>query len=413
MGGTTLLAVATSGIWLLVLSWRLLQLVDKVEDKNSSRTPVRTSSFSSLKSNRSLVEQHSHDAGLFLDNRTLHKLPTNEMIKSLFGKEPVVARAEVNRNQNMLQIVEKNEDKRSIRTPMSTSPLSSLASSRSWAAKHFREAGLFLDNNTLHKLPTNEEITSLFGEEPVVVGTSVNNSQQCFDFFYRVPDPEKRWIGVGGLFNTGTNLLHQLLQQNCIMSTDNSVKWQVPWGKHAFATLSRSKTAPGSKGIVKDDGLVVVAVRDPYEWAKSMCQNPYIIEWEPTQTCPNLTAKVLSWGGSDNLLHFYNIWYQQYLKEFPFPRIFVRMEDLTLRPQSTIKKICDCAGGKTTNKFINVVRSAKEGQGHASTTGMVKSWENVVARKKLRLPIEDYTIAIQSLDDELMALFGYKHPHRR
>lgn len=229
-----------------------------------------------------------------------------------------------------------------------------------------------------------------------------------------VPNQVDRWIGVAGLFNTGTNLLNRLLR-NCKMPGEkNSVLWQVPWGKHSFANTSRNRTtAPKNWKVVKDNGLAVVVTRDPYTWAQSMCRNPYILKWERTDRCPNVTAKVKSWGGHENLFTFYNSWYEKYWKEFPYPRIFVRVEDLTLRPQETIKKICDCAGGNITDTFQHMVKSAKdENMGHESTTGMVEAWKRVTSREvNGGLTFEDYTIARKSLaDGGLMDLFAYKNP---
>lgn len=110
-------------------------------------------------------------------------------------------------------------------------------SSRSWAQRHFQEVGISLDNDTLTDLPTNYEIIELFGREPLVVMGSNslssdsnnnnnrhhNSSVQCNNFHRRVPNPKDRWIGVAGFFNTGTNLLYQLLKANCVMPNKNSV----------------------------------------------------------------------------------------------------------------------------------------------------------------------------------------------
>ena len=114
-------------------------------------------------------------------------------------------------------------------------------SSRSWAQRHFQEVGISLDNDTLSELPTNYEIIKLFGKEPLVVmgsnslsrveanSYSNNNdnrhheNEQCKNFYQRVPNAKDRWIGVAGFFNTGTNLLYQLLKANCVMPKNNAV----------------------------------------------------------------------------------------------------------------------------------------------------------------------------------------------
>ena len=80
----------------------------------------------------------------------------------------------------------------------------------------------------------------------------------------------------------------------------------MPWGKHAFATLSRNQTAKvkGYAKLIKDNGLTIVATRNPYAWSHSMCKHPYVIKWEYTTHCPSALSKVLSWGGHSNLYTF-------------------------------------------------------------------------------------------------------------
>ena len=308
-----------------------------------------------------------------------------------------------------------------------------ISSDKSWALDHFRQVSLMLSlsNQSFalppeEDLPTNQLIAELYGDAPLLVGQN-----QCTDFRQRVPNPQERWIGVAGLFNTGTNLLSQLLKHNCQMpgtistggSSDSSsdddrrnnkaVLWQVPWGKHSVATVSRNRTAPTGRGIDKDHGLVVVAVRNPFHWARSMCKNPYIVKWKHNKSnCPNLAEPVETWENEGNLIHFYNHWYQSYAEQFPFPRIIVRLEDLTLRPKETVQEICKCAGGTMREgAFSYSVQSAKGGDGHRSTTGMVKAWKAVTSNKPNGgFPVNDYRIALTSLDMDLMRLFGYKLP---
>eukprot|EP00980_Cylindrotheca_fusiformis_P028613 scaffold22620_cov131-Cylindrotheca_fusiformis.AAC.8 len=301
---------------------------------------------------------------------------------------------------------------------------------KSWAKQHFQEAGLLLDTKTIQKLPTNEQIQALLGPEPQIVG----EDDQCPWFRKRVPNPIDRWVGVAGCFNTGTNLLAELLQKNCILpgvgdialssksretiitANKQYVRWQVPWGKHTLATESRNHTASTGRNVIKDNGLTVVTVRDPYMWAWSMCHNPYAVKWShTTHNCPNLRAPVLSYGGHTNLMQFWNVWYQNYYRLFPYPRIMVRVEDLTLRPHRTIQQICNCAGGQMRkDSFQHVLQSAKTSRirgGHTSTTGMVEAWEKVLKREPNGgISSQDYDIAKDTLDEQLMNIFGYTPP---
>lgn len=87
----------------------------------------------------------------------------------------------------------------------------------SWAIHQFQEAGIPLNNSTSTlkqmQIPTNDDIEDLFSNDPLIFG----EDEQCRDFLRRVPDPSKRWIGISGLFNSGTNLLFQLLDENKLM----------------------------------------------------------------------------------------------------------------------------------------------------------------------------------------------------
>jgi hypothetical protein len=294
---------------------------------------------------------------------------------------------------------------------------------KSMALTHFQQVGYTnISDIAMEQLPTNTEIIQFYGAQPILVGTE----DQCTVYrTQHVPNPWHRWMGVAGLFNTGTNLLAQLLQRNCIMPAtaagmehvEDTILFQVPWGKHALATVSRNRTAPHYHDYNKDDGLAVVVVRHPFAWAHSMCHNPYIVEWEHNKThCPNLSQPVSTWGHGGNLVQFYNTWYQAYVTQFPYPRIIVRLEDLTLRPESTIQQICTCAGGTLRNStnFWHATSSAKSKHaGHTSTTGMVEAWHKTMQPyTTLRggFSLSDYRIAQATIDPDLMNLFGYTMP---
>lgn len=69
------------------------------------------------------------------------------------------------------------------------------------------------------------------GDEPVLLGLD-----RCQAFRDSVP-PHIRAIGPAGMFSTGTNLLHDLMYENCnppkgaSRSRKKFDAWQVPWGK--------------------------------------------------------------------------------------------------------------------------------------------------------------------------------------
>ena len=243
----------------------------------------------------------------------------------------------------------------------------------------------------------------------------INRSDSpCWRFRKLVPNQKDRRIGAAGFFNTGTNLLVDLLKDNC--KGDIGILWQVPWGKHSFATNSRKRTAPGYESYNKDAVLTVVTTRHPYSWSKSMCTNPYIVEWNHTsQNCPNLQSTVETWGGHRNLMEFWNAWYSKYIDQVSYPKLIVRMEDLTLHPHHTIETICECAGGTCVGSgdFTFPFKSVKDGRsGHTSQTGLMKAWKqhNQMLKQGFFPRSGDYEIAKESLNDNLMNRFGYKQP---
>ena len=100
-----------------------------------------------------------------------------------------------------------------------------------------RDAGLdpvSLGNETIAQLPSWDEVTTLYGSEPRFYGLETCQA------FRNHSDPAEHFIGVAGTFNTGTNLLADLLMKNCYMpervkkygSVNRGMRWQVPYGKY-------------------------------------------------------------------------------------------------------------------------------------------------------------------------------------
>ena len=97
----------------------------------------------------------------------------------------------------------------------------------------FKEAGINLTDDMKAGLPTLSQVHTVVGKQPYIVGLD-----SCQSFREKVPDME-RLLGPTGTFNTGTNLLYELLKENCVnpkiwakyWSDSYGVLWQVPWGK--------------------------------------------------------------------------------------------------------------------------------------------------------------------------------------
>jgi hypothetical protein len=87
------------------------------------------------------------------------------------------------------------------------------------------------DKDLIQELPTWSEVVELYGPKPVIYGL-----EECDRFQHR-SDPADHFVSTAGTFNTGTNLMAELLIANCHMqarmdkygSQNRGVRWQVPW----------------------------------------------------------------------------------------------------------------------------------------------------------------------------------------
>jgi hypothetical protein len=76
-----------------------------------------------------------------------------------------------------------------------------------------RDAGVSEDTLQQHmdELPTYRTVTEQYGDQPVLL-----HSTSCQQYRDAV-SPENRMLGAAGMFSTGTNLVTQLLKQNCVI----------------------------------------------------------------------------------------------------------------------------------------------------------------------------------------------------
>lgn len=300
------------------------------------------------------------------------------------------------------------------------------------------------------RLPPWWWIEDQYGEEPRIIG--LDRCQQ-FRMLNR-NRMDKIQIAPVGLFNSGTNFLHQMLLENCQLPlrsatpaatktaadapNDNGRAFQPPWGKHTPREFRESHRIehPVYQNIQLDAVLPIVLIRHPYDWLKSVCEQPYAVHWRDrdenrTIVCPwivagngenQTTQSVIVTYGSGNIqyesvAHLWNRWNRGYYDTIAFPRIMVRMEDLIFYPQQVIPQICKCAGGSLIHSYNNMkvpLESSKHNvpghQQRLSTTylqavikyGNVRTWD--------RFPLRDHIAARAILDAELMETFGYEHP---
>ena len=311
----------------------------------------------------------------------------------------------------------------------------------------FKEAKIKVDDESLQQLPTWSQVEALYGKG----GPKILGLETCQAFRDSVPT-ESRLLGGAGLWNTGTNALREALIQNCkIFGPNQTVEFQVPWGKHMPASVRETgHSAPQQAWIQLKNILPIVIVKDPLTWMQSMCKNPYRVSWFHTNNihCPNLVPFTENeWKKSKNytstndnpnlthsmtvtvkyppplyrtpltwpsLAHLWSEWNRDYYQVSHYPRLMIRYEDLLFRAPETIRQICDCAGGqirpKHGGKHAYHTESAKtQAGGHSSSTNLLSAlikYGNAQNRKKGMTP-EDLAFAMEALDPELMGLFQY------
>lgn len=160
-----------------------------------------------------------------------------------------------------------------------------------------RDAGLYnkVTPEVLEQLPTWDQVIDLVGPEPQIHGLDTCQA------FQNSIEPAERFIAPAGIFNSGTNLMAELLIANCFNPErskkygrqNTGVRWQVNWGKHQPPKhrLTDHAVYEDKKVSLKNINILpVVTVRHPYNWMQSMCRHRYATHWfhEATLHCPNL-----------------------------------------------------------------------------------------------------------------------------
>lgn len=222
-------------------------------------------------------------------------------------------------------------------------------------------------------------------------------------------------------------MLAYLLDENCNFETSapGRTLWAVPWGKHSIAERRDVQIVPGYEDYNKTRVLPAIMVRNPFDVLESMCRNSYSVHYEENvnSTCPHLvhpkTGDLLPvYVGlkkprikHTSIIHYFNYWYQGYFHDFHHPKLFIRLEDLTVHPRETVQAICECAGGTVSDNFVYKLSSAKEGMGHgkeSESNGLVEAWTRL-GRAVSFSPL-DYEAVTTHVDQELMTAFRYKPP---
>mmetsp|Transcript_27462 Transcript_27462/g.57309 ORF Transcript_27462/g.57309 Transcript_27462/m.57309 type:complete len:521 (-) Transcript_27462:51-1613(-) len=299
--------------------------------------------------------------------------------------------------------------------------------------KILHSANVEIDQELAEQLPTWDDVVSLYGDKPIIHGL-----ETCEPYRQAVK-PEDRMTGPAGMFNTGTNLLFELLKSNCDIKEAhtkrreprrNGMRWQVPWGKHNPPTMHRFKNVAKAwgKGIKHEDFMPVVLIKDPYSWMGSQCRHKYATFWgHDDQHCPNLirwripdedvpsevrVKYALQMKLYESLLDMWNHWYEEWDAQ-TFPHLTTRFEDLLFHGEEVTRQVCECVGGRFTDYFQYVEDSAKSQRGvHKGANGLVKAMLQYGDPEK-RLggfTDRDRWYASKTVDTGLMKKYGYTAP---
>ena len=140
-----------------------------------------------------------------------------------------------------------------------------------------KTAGTTITPEIIDQIPSWTEVKSLYGDKPKIVGLD-----QCSRFQLEIPKNDA-YLGAAGLFNTGTNLLADLVLQYCTIpnrswraedhkySTVKQPKrmmsgmlYQVPWGKHNPVSWRGQHSARLSPPEVDQTHVLpIVMIKDP------------------------------------------------------------------------------------------------------------------------------------------------------
>jgi len=281
-------------------------------------------------------------------------------------------------------------------------------------------------------------IVNLYGSDVIIHGL-----ETCKNFYDTVKG-EDRLIAPSGMFNTGTNLMEQLLTKNCYMKDRRNKKnmfiWstgatgilkQVPWGKHNPISWRKNHTAKEASTTIKyEQVLPVFIIKDPYTWMGSLCRHHYSALWpHNVKHCPNLIANhndLRVRNGQTvpfrikytntikynyvSMVQPWNEWYRDVLKT-NFPRLIIRFEDLLFHTKEIVQQICECGGGKLINKPFQYIEDSAKGQqkAHNGANGRLSALTRY-SNHSLRIhgfSQDDLDYASNYLDIDLMRKFGY------
>jgi hypothetical protein len=217
----------------------------------------------------------------------------------------------------------------------------------------------------------------------------------------------KKWgeVQILGPFNTGTNLLHQIIStayNTKIGPIGSTIIW-----KHTIIdnVVVRNKI----KNVLK-----IVMVRDPYFWLRSLEKKRYTFESKSknpddinkllVKPCKLRTHKF------SNCVQLWNYYYKNYLKFLSKDRtLYISYEQLIFEPEKVINVLSEYIRLKPTYQMKDIITimrtpSNKRAKNHKDAVAYNKNTNN---RKNVYHP-SIQTFIQKNLDKELMKIFGYQ-----
>lgn len=155
----------------------------------------------------------------------------------------------------------------------------------------------------------------------------------------------KKWkkVQILGPFNSGTNLLHQILDQAYKVEV-GPIGSTIIW-KHTImdaAKVGKLKKNRVEGKVLGDDVLKIVMVRDPYFWLRSLGKKRYTLE-SFSRSPDNINDLIVSEcklrsRRYANCVELWNAYYGNYLKHLsPFSStLYIRYEQLIFEPERVI-----------------------------------------------------------------------------
>lgn len=133
--------------------------------------------------------------------------------------------------------------------------------------------GTHPDVSTIQSLPNVQQVANMYGRDIQIWGLDSCNR------FQNSGNPVDHFISTAGTFNTGTNLMAELLIANCYMpkrraaNQGDGVRWQVVWGKHTPVfneTVRQTHRTYNDSFVTANNMFPIVTIRDPFQWMQSV-----------------------------------------------------------------------------------------------------------------------------------------------